>query len=103
MISGHSYDGCCDVWSLGVVGYECLSGNRPFEANEEDALFAKIADGLQEGQLEGSEWTGVSKNAKELISLMVTVDPSKRPDTQTLLAHRYTQVFHWFHQESNLL
>ncbi|MFO0606655.1 MAG: serine/threonine-protein kinase [Polyangiales bacterium] len=37
-----SVDGRADLWSLGVVLYEALSGERPYDADDPDQLLAKI-------------------------------------------------------------
>jgi hypothetical protein len=41
-LDGASLDGRADVWSLGVVLYEALSGQRPYEADDAEGLLAKI-------------------------------------------------------------
>ena len=40
------YDFNCDVWSVGVIAYEMLTGEKPYEAKDDNALkaFLKAED-----------------------------------------------------------
>lgn len=53
-----------------------LSGSPPFNGKCESEIFKKISRGVF--GFSGKEWTGVSKEAKELIQKMLTKDPNKR-------------------------
>lgn len=39
---GHRLDGRCDLFSLGVIFYEMLTGRRPFQGSDRDQLFHDI-------------------------------------------------------------
>ena len=58
-----------DLWSLGVLLYQLLSGYMPFTALNEDELYRKIKNG--EWQLVDPEFSVVSPECKDLISLLL--------------------------------
>lgn len=42
MVNGHSYDDSVDQWCLGILCYEFLVGNPPFESNDSEKTYEKI-------------------------------------------------------------
>lgn len=76
ILEGVPYDTKADMWSLGVIMYILLGGYPPFIESNQKELFRKI----RKGQYEFHEeyWSPVSNEAKDLISSLLTVDPSKR-------------------------
>jgi len=81
------YDTKADMWSLGVIMYILLGGYPPFiEQNQRD-LFRKI----RKGQYEFHEeyWGQVSSDAKDLISSLLTVNPSRRLGADDTLRNKW--------------
>jgi len=90
VLKRQGYDAACDVWSLGVLLYIMLSGTTPFAntgGDKPDTILKRIGEGKLE--LESSNWRSVSPSAKDLIRLMLDVEPQKRPTAAQILAHSW--------------
>ncbi len=75
-VTQNIYNEKCDLWSCGVIMYELLSGNLPFEGETEK----EIADNIFNFNfsLDKPEFKNVSQHAKRLITKLMTYDPSER-------------------------
>jgi len=80
-----NYSNKCDIWSAGIMLYILLSGSPPFHGASEKAIFKDILKG--EVRFCFPPWPDMSAEAKEVVKLMLTQDPHKRPSAQDLLQH----------------
>ncbi len=64
------------MWSIGVIAYILLGGYPPFIEQNQRELFKKIKRGQYEFHPE--YWGGISSEAKNMISRLLTVDPQRR-------------------------
>lgn len=70
------YDEKCDIWSCGVILYILLSGNPPFNGEDDEAIMESVRRGIY--TFDAEEWRQISYEAKLLISKMLERDPKKR-------------------------
>ena len=86
-----SYSYKCDMWSLGVVMVEILTGQKPFAVDAGDCSdrdsnrFHRIL-AICRGKY---SLTGVSDEAKDLASKLLTKDPDKRYTANQVLEHNW--------------
>jgi calcium-dependent protein kinase len=72
--SGEGYDHCCDFWSLGVILFYLLCGERPFFDQDTFVMFDLIREGKYD--FEHPNWMQVSEEAKDFISKLLITDPT---------------------------
>ena len=86
-----SYDEKCDVWSCGVILYIMLCGYPPFNGTTDDEIFDQVRKGQFDYPKE--EWDNISKDAKDLVGHMLTLDPKKRYSAAECLTHPWFERY----------
>lgn len=80
-----------DMWAAGVITYIMLCGFPPFRSakRDQDELFDLIMDGDYE--FLSPYWDNISNEAKDLISKLLVVSPSKRYTAEEVLGHPWVK------------
>eukprot|EP00873_Tetraselmis_striata_P004109 jgi/Tetstr1/424373/TSEL_014934.t1 len=85
LLHGDPYTQAVDIWSLGVAMYVLLSGDFPFDHEDEDELIELIIEG--DIQMSGPKWESISPQAKDLIRGLLELDPKKRLTAVEAIEH----------------
>ncbi|XP_063329240.1 protein kinase C delta type-like [Pelmatolapia mariae] len=72
ILCGQKYTFSVDWWSFGVLVYEMLIGQSPFQGDDEDELFESIRSDIPHYP----RW--ISKESKSLLDLLFERDPTRR-------------------------
>ena len=77
-----------DVWSLGVISYQLLSGKTPFESRSIKKIDFNICNKEVEFRNSSQEnWADISGEAKDFIMQCLNRDQTKRPSVKELFDH----------------
>lgn len=85
VVQGRPYGAEVDCWSLGVILFILLCGYPPFPGSNPAAILSKVVNA--DFEFESPFWDHVSADAKNLVTKLLTVDPTKRLAAADILAH----------------
>lgn len=85
VIRAETYTPAVDIWSLGVLSYNMLSGKLPFDGNNIKEVLRRVRSGRY--SFPDSEWADISSEAKDFISGLLELDPKKRLTASEALQH----------------
>lgn len=72
MIDDKPHDNKVDIWSLGILCYEFLVGNPPFEAEDHPKTYDRIK------RIDLKFPNFLSEEVKDMISKILNYNPNKR-------------------------
>ncbi|KAJ8266227.1 hypothetical protein GJAV_G00128000 [Gymnothorax javanicus] len=85
MVEGRTHDEKVDLWCIGVLCYECLVGNPPFETASHSETYKRITKvDLQFPKV-------VSDGARDLISKLLRYSPCLRLSLQDVIQHPWVR------------
>ncbi len=82
---GHPYSTSMDVWSIGVLLYMMVSGELPFESDDDKELVNSIKHASFEFHVRNPVWEGKNEKVKNLIGELLVANPSGRPTAKDVL------------------
>lgn len=84
-----SYDEKCDMWSIGVITYILLSGTPPFGGRNEKQIMQNVQIGKY--NFDAPSWQNVSKQGKDFVAKLLTLDPEKRMSAKEAMGHPWME------------
>ncbi|CAK9806871.1 Serine/threonine-protein kinase ULK3 [Anthophora quadrimaculata] len=91
LLSKRKYDARIDLWSIGVIMYECLFGKPPYSSSSFQELVEKIKDTRPIELPKGSH---VSRECKDLLLSLLRHNPDKRITFDEFFAHEFLDLAH---------
>ncbi|XP_034739788.1 aurora kinase B isoform X3 [Etheostoma cragini] len=86
MIEGHTHSEKVDLWCIGVLCYECLVGNPPFETASHSETYKRIM------KVDLKFPKNVSAGAQDLISKLLRHSPIDRLSLQSVIDHPWVRT-----------
>jgi calcium-dependent protein kinase len=80
-----AYSQKADIWSVGVMAFQLLSGTKPFwGATRREVARAVVRS---EYNFDDPAWADVSEDAKMFVEFLLTVEPEQRPSSGQALQY----------------
>lgn len=82
----HSYSPLADLWSIGVILYECIFGRAPYSSKSLDELLHKIKT---KQKIVISPAAAISKECRDIMSRLLIHEPEQRIAFQEFFDHPF--------------
>lgn len=82
----HCYNPLADLWSIGVILYECLFGTAPYSSKTTEELLNKIKS---KQKIVVPTNIKISQTCRDLINRLLVHDPKKRLNFHEFFNHDY--------------
>jgi ABC-type transport system substrate-binding protein/serine/threonine protein kinase len=82
-VTSHAFDGRSDIYSVGTVMYECLTGEPPFTGEVQSVLYRIVHEIPQPPRALGAE---IREELQDIILQCLEKDPGRRPQKAGQLA-----------------
>ncbi|XP_012527854.1 serine/threonine-protein kinase ULK3 [Monomorium pharaonis] len=91
MLLKHKYDARVDLWSVGVIMYECLFGKAPYSSDS----FQELAEKIKASRpIEMPKAAHVSTTCKDLLMSLLKHNPDDRITYDEFFAHDFLDLKH---------
>ena len=90
IVKGKMYGSKCDIWSLGVLAFQLISGEFPFIGRNRAELFKNIKAGRY--NFKSPVWDSVTPSCREFINSCLKVEPSERSSAEELLKCKWFEL-----------
>eukprot|EP01147_Barroeca_monosierra_P001817 gene1817-4916_t len=78
-----------DVWSIGIIFFQCLYGEKPFGHNQSQQIILQQQTIINAKEVKFPEKPKVSEEAKAFIRRCLTYKAEHRPDVKTIAHDNY--------------
>lgn len=91
------YNAKADLWSIGVILYECLFGYAPYQSKSIKELLDKIE---AKKRIELPKTAKISNECLDLLTRLLQHDPDKRIDFEEYFKHEFLDLKHFLNEEN---
>lgn len=91
------YNAKADLWSIGVILYECLFGQAPYQSKSINELIDKIE---AQQRIDIPKTASISSECLDLLARLLQHDPDKRIDFEDYFQHQFLDLSHFPDEEN---